>query len=252
MTTKPQLYEKPRVPPIHIRAILQKLVESETDPDKEVEKMIEFLKQSPPTPTLLEFGASDDGLAMTVTLRHRIFICRDLSLALEQIEHNTLIETQLKYLVFNALLHEMSHWLHFDPQLRQTSGHELQYQGHLWGGIIDYAFPVEGLNGFYKKPDGNTKRAFKKIALVVRRSGDYKDTKREHIPLEAMVKRLTPGTIITSFADDELAPMFVIHRHAKDVWSEKDPMPKIDPEDEGKRRNDVDIVFATEEAFEQG
>ncbi|KAG5718644.1 hypothetical protein E4T56_gene16672 [Termitomyces sp. T112] len=275
----------------HVLAVLRKIMQASTkEPDKEMQKMIKYLGSNPPDLTLLEFSASDDALALTdVTLRSRIFICSKLSFALEHSKDNSLLETQLQFLVFSALLHEMAHWLHFDPEFRRTSGHKLRYrdwhgenvgiksqaggrygeagyflEGNLWGGIIDFVLPHKGIKGLYQKADGNTKRSFKNIGLILRHPGDVKETIREQIPFEAMVKRLTPGTIIQGFTDDELVPMFDLRRESREAWTAEDPTPKVDPEDEGKRRSkrrrlgnqtraklaipdDVNILFATSE-----
>lgn len=82
-----------------------------------------------------------------------------------------------------------------------------------------------------------------------------------------MTHRLTPGTIIKGFTDDELDPLYVFRKDAKNVWNVHDPTPKDNVDDEGKRRskrrkisnqvvrsrltmfdlNHVDTVFATSE-----
>ncbi|KAG6894248.1 hypothetical protein C0992_006935 [Termitomyces sp. T32_za158] len=159
----------------------------------------------------------------------------------------------------------MSHWLHFEPTHRRTSGHHIRYkdwyganvgisevdearfgeagyfmEGELWGGIIEYAFPfvgLKGVKGLYQMPNGNTLRAFDSIGLVVRHPGDVKDKKREQISLEAMTKRLTPGTTMEVFADNELVPLYAIKRDAKDMWTTNDPAPQTDTDGEGRRRS---------------
>lgn len=118
-------------------------------------------------------------------------------------DDNIPLNIQLRYLMFNTLLHKISHWLHFDPNCRLTFESHMQYknwfgenieqqgeaeffiESEVWGGIIKYIFPhvsVEGVvKGLYQMLDNNILHQFKNIGLIVRHLRSTKDMKREQI-----------------------------------------------------------------------
>ncbi|KAG6848017.1 hypothetical protein H0H93_004159 [Arthromyces matolae] len=199
---------------VRLRKIFQGLMLPESRaPEVDYEKALSFLKTNTPILTLFEYKLKRDIATADLGVRERIFLCSKLARAYEAtpgtestIEGGDDLETQLGFLTFNALLHEMAHWLRYDPGNRVMSREQHQYEdwhgielsnadmmgeagyyieGKLWGGIIEYAFQYQGSDkkrprGLYRRP-GNDFRRFEDIAVIMRHPGKIRDVKREQV-----------------------------------------------------------------------
>ncbi|KAG5348922.1 hypothetical protein C0989_007142, partial [Termitomyces sp. Mn162] len=220
----------------YLRAVLNKMIENYDHHNEVMKSMLSSLQSTPPALTLFKFGRDDDSMGFTdMRIKERIFICDKLSSALEMSE---------------------AHWMHHDSKSRKVSGRDQQWkdfwgknvtdsmekkregeagyfvEGMMWGGIITFALPFrpfgkrDTVPGLYQRQATSLEstRPWGDIALVLLQKGNFADLGRENISVEAMAKRLTPGTIIKTFAADELVPLYVLKKDGRKIaWSFEDP-----------------------------
>ncbi|KAG6902612.1 hypothetical protein C0995_014218 [Termitomyces sp. Mi166 len=248
---------------IHLRRALYQMIQNYDNRDDVMKSMLASLESKPPVLSLYKFRRDDSGMGFTnVNMMERIFLCDKLSSALEKSDDNSPLETQLRFLVFNTVWHELAHWMHYDPHTRDFSGVYQRWkdfagknvttklhpartgeagffvEGKMWGGVITFALPFRSYGKknataeLYQAPGSSltSTRPWNDIALVLRQPGDFNDLFREHIPVKAIAKRLTPGTIIEPFAANEFEPLFILTKEGgKTAWTLKNPEVTEDP-----------------------